>query len=873
MELHLAPPPVLVARPAALSEPPKAQDGHGTLPPQSPTPLERRQAFELQKRKLEEEETSAAAAEARVEAELLLKEDNEERAALLEAAKRAREEAAAARAAERKALAKRAERELRHEKEKQDRLARQAFAREQAAQYWAQHDERVQQLKELHDAEHDARVAQAKRQRLRLETERAHVAKKMKGPRVEEDDECSATVALVPFELDGVNVPTNGTTVASVALRIFPCISSKKPGVELADRLEYVASDEGPPPKLLQTPARDPTVRLRPTREMLAFLEEVWTGFSLFAQQDPRDATGGGADIEGQLPLTIVPTLRADDKPDMMGASATHTEEELESMLASARQIRDNLTLEADRAELRVREMLQLSNTSEGDTDARELQLLQAARSTQVLRAAEAAEQASYIACQLAAMRRPSRPAEMPGGLFKAPPSPYSISHDGLLEGGGVVSEAELELVLETFGTNYLHRQSKERFLRTFRADDKSEPGDEDRYISFPYFVRVLVRALATPSLRLGDADAETNEDEYERSHGVVQEPVEMDIEALTAPLPAQSLASLFAAFRLFDAHGTGTISLDDVDLVLAAVDNHLSSTEIEQVQLLLASDGSTSQTTINFHQFISKLAPLNPTKPEETRMILKASAEEDVERLRIAVEEVRAHQEASSQAELSIRQAPELDEDEKALAYSAFKAFSTWVLPSPSEKILVPILPSEEVSLVLEALTLRRDDSEVLPLVKAAQSMQTVHSMDNDSGLSFEAFCAVYAVLLKSQHAEVSDKAPSEASDAEVADKGEIYVKSAMTSAETVVREAFLSFADEQETVTTDEMEMILKTIGIHRSLKELAVAWEAMGYANRTYLDDAYDTVRLPFEAFFTLLEKLNVSVLQIGGVATTM
>ena len=70
---------------------------------------------------------------------------------------------------------------------------------------------------------------------------------------------------------------------------------------------------------------------------------------------------------------------------------------------------------------------------------------------------------------------------------------------------------------------------------------------------------------------------------------------------------------------------------------------------------------------------------------------------------------------------------------------------------------------------------------------------------------------------------------------------------------------------------VSTDEMEMVIKTIGVHRSIKELSVAWEAMGLANRTYQDDAYDTIRLPFEAVYTLLANLGVDLggapLQLG------
>ena len=34
-------------------------------------------------------------------------------------------------------------------------------------------------------------------------------------------------------------------------------------------------------------------------------------------------------------------------------------------------------------------------------------------------------------------------------------------------------------------------------------------------------------------------------------------------------------------------------------------------------------------------------------------------------------------------------------------------------------------------------------------------------------------------------------------------------------------------------------------------------------MGLANRTYEDDAYDTIRLPFEAVYTLLANLGVDL----------
>ena len=57
--------------------------------------------------------------------------------------------------------------------------------------------------------------------------------------------------------------------------------------------------------------------------------------------------------------------------------------------------------------------------------------------------------------------------------------------------------------------------------------------------------------------------------------------------------------------------------------------------------------------------------------------------------------------------------------------------------------------------------------------------------------------------------------------------------------------------------------MEMIIKTIGIHRSIRELSLAWEAMNLGNRTYEDDLYDTARLPFEAVYTLLAHLGVDL----------
>lgn len=59
---------------------------------------------------------------------------------------------------------------------------------------------------------------------------------------------------------------------------------------------------------------------------------------------------------------------------------------------------------------------------------------------------------------------------------------------------------------------------------------------------------------------------------------------------------------------------------------------------------------------------------------------------------------------------------------------------------------------------------------------------------------------------------------------------------------------------------VSTDEMEIILKTVGIHRSLAEMEHAWAAMGITNSRE-DENYDSIRLPFEMVHVLLGKLGV------------
>ena len=94
----------------------------------------------------------------------------------------------------------------------------------------------------------------------------------------------------MPFKLSARDGAADGGKArAGVALRIFPCaLSKKKAPPKTPLEVNYTADDAGaPPPPPPLVPPREPTVRIFPTREMLALLHEVWAGFSIFSQRPP----------------------------------------------------------------------------------------------------------------------------------------------------------------------------------------------------------------------------------------------------------------------------------------------------------------------------------------------------------------------------------------------------------------------------------------------------------------------------------------------------------------------------------------------------------------------------------------------------------
>lgn len=61
--------------------------------------------------------------------------------------------------------------------------------------------------------------------------------------------------------------------------------------------------------------------------------------------------------------------------------------------------------------------------------------------------------------------------------------------------------------------------------------------------------------------------------------------------------------------------------------------------------------------------------------------------------------------------------------------------------------------------------------------------------------------------------------------------------------------------------------MEMVLKAIGVHRSTRELQVAWEAMDFSNDGVIADEFDAIRVPFEYLYDLLHHLGIDLGDLG------
>mmetsp|Transcript_7208 Transcript_7208/g.20506 ORF Transcript_7208/g.20506 Transcript_7208/m.20506 type:complete len:1419 (+) Transcript_7208:92-4348(+) len=143
----------------------------------------------------------------------------------------------------------------------------------------------------------------------------------------------------------------------------------------------------------------------------------------------------------------------------------------------------------------------------------------------------------------------------------------------GELIGGGEVPASDIELVLESFGTNYLAPRAHDALKDSLKQM-------RDRNITFVEFVQAMVVLMAQPNEKL---------------------------------LP-QALASLYAAFALFDDSGSGKVRMSDIELVLQALSCHLETSELDELSSLvgahLEAHGAPDNQLVPFHSFLEYLVP-----------------------------------------------------------------------------------------------------------------------------------------------------------------------------------------------------------------------------------------------------------------------
>ena len=212
--------------------------------------------------------------------------------------------------------------------------------------------------------------------------------------------------------------------------------------------------------------------------------------------------------------------------------------------------------------------------------------------------------------------------------LAEPPPRPAGYSIDaasGVLSGGGRLATSDLDLFLDCFGRSYLASAAHERLL------DALEPYGS---VAFPSLLALLLHHLASPfeaalrgdstaaacaaaAARLvapapidadsgdggdggatsGASEAEANLLESSASYATAASAdaarvaaagplgtdgvAALDCEALVGLLGSGPLSALLNAFRLFDTRADGTIMHVEVDLVLAALDRSLTSSQV----------------------------------------------------------------------------------------------------------------------------------------------------------------------------------------------------------------------------------------------------------------------------------------------------
>mmetsp|Transcript_47057 Transcript_47057/g.106096 ORF Transcript_47057/g.106096 Transcript_47057/m.106096 type:complete len:579 (-) Transcript_47057:146-1882(-) len=536
------------------------------------------------------------------------------------------------------------------------------------------------------------------------------------------------------------------------SLPLSPLSTRSKPSPRTA-----ISSDvcRAPPEAIASTGRREPTVSLPATRELIAFLNEAWAGFSLFMQLPP--VTHQPEEPQAQHEDGVIQTPR-------------NVATVLMDQLASASQERDELAAACDAADTRVRMLREGAKWHTGaareqaENDAtiaeREAVLVQQL-------AVDAAEMAAELARQVAEAEWPQSQSKIcHAALLKVPPPTYEIV-DGILTGGGSVMHSDIDVVLDAFGRGYLSPVARAQLLSAL--EPPSHVGTTDG-VPFASFVRQLLRSLAMP-YREAEGIAGGNDDPIQ--------PMLVEINALTDPMDANALAALYAGFRLFDGKGSGEVAADDLELVFVALDRQLPHTEVLELTQRFAAAQPAEHTSITFHRFLAMMASttigvLDGAAGWDGGSVAMDAALSDEELQQIAIfpgelEELKARRNGVMFALAALKASSTLDKEARQLVVSTFASFAFFPQHSPSEDdCSFPTIDSgaiyeEEVSLVLDALGVKVPPVALRQLLWASRAIGATEAVDYGlrskesiatpaTQLGIEAFLRIYTVAAMQQ-------------------------------------------------------------------------------------------------------------------------
>lgn len=171
------------------------------------------------------------------------------------------------------------------------------------------------------------------------------------------------------------------------------------------------------------------------------------------------------------------------------------------------------------------------------------------------------------------------------------PPPAYLLDNaTHVLSGGGRIPSADLELFFESLGHGYLSSAARAKLVSSLL-----------QYSSVPFtsLLTLLLHHMATPF----DAGIWG-----ENSAALAGANATVPLGGMTEVPCLARLAPLHAAFLAFDRFANGTIAVEDIRLVLAALDLHFSEDEFDALSASLArilaapSDGAPMQ-RVPFHE------------------------------------------------------------------------------------------------------------------------------------------------------------------------------------------------------------------------------------------------------------------------------